>query len=147
MKKEAIRAAVEAEIDTFAEEIEPLTVDEVRAIYAAEVEKYGPGRDAYQGLRTEVSAALQLKNPPPHQHDVEAAKGALHAHAKDTLHDEARASVSDEHRLLSDHARQVDPHHTDAHHFAQKLHGTALWREVDRVIAEAGITPAAGGAS
>lgn len=145
MKKAEVRTAVDNEIGKFTAAIVRLTVDEVRAIYAGEVAKYGAGRDAFQGTRTQVSAALQLKNPAPHTHEPEHAAGALTEDARDKLHERSRAGVSDAHRLLSDHARQLDPNHTDAHHFVQKLHGTALWREVDRAIAEAGITASING--
>jgi hypothetical protein len=143
MTKDEVASAVESELAQHASTIQRLTVDEVRAIYAAEVEKYGAGRDAARGTRVEVSAALQQRNPPPFSHDVKRASGALTATERAELHDEVRVQVSDAHRILSDHARVLDPNHTDAHHFVQKLHGIALWREVDRAIAEAGI----GGAS
>ena len=144
MNRDETLKAVEAEILKFGESLARITVQEVRDLFAAEVGKYGPGRVALQGLRTEVSAALQLKNPAPHRIDPELAKGPITKMERDSLHLQARATVSDAHRLLSDHARQLDPHHSDAHHFVQKLHAMAIWREVDRIIAEAGIQSSGG---
>lgn len=139
MKKEEIRAQVNAEVETFRKGLSTLLVAEVHAIHQSEIEKYGAGADAFKGLRTEVNAALQLKNPPPHTHDPKDAVGRLTPEARDALHDASRQGVSDVHRILSDHARQLDPNHSDAHHFVQKLQGMALWKETDRLIAEAGI--------
>lgn len=141
MKKENVRATVNEEVAKFGKSLISLTVGEVHTLYAAQAARYGAGRDAYQALRTEISAALQLKNPPPHTHDLEDAEGNLTDEEHEALHAESRLGVSDEHRLLADHARSLDPNHDDAHHFVQKLHGVALWREVDRIIAEAGILP------
>jgi hypothetical protein len=145
MKKAEIHAAMEAEVQAFSSGINRLTKDEVLAINKAEIAKYGPGKDALQGTRTEVSCALQLKNPAPHCLPTEHAKKVVSREERAEQHGACKAEVSDKHRLLSDHARAIDPMHVDAHHFAQKLHGTALWREVDRAIAEAGI--GAGGVS
>ena len=147
MTKAEARSAVEAEIGKFGEGIARLSPSEVQAIYAAEVAKYGPGRDAFQGTRTQVSAALQLKNPPPHALPSAAASIHVSRGTRDAQHDECRSQVTDAHALLSERARALDPNHTDAHHFVQKLHGSALWREVDRCMAEAGITSSAGGVS
>jgi hypothetical protein len=145
MKREEVKAAIEAEIGKFSASLNKVPLEQVRSLYAKMVSENGPGRVALQGLRVEVSAAIQALNPPPHTHDPEDAAGSLTEEERDALHEASAEGVADHHRTLADRARRLDPNHSDAHHFVQKLHGTAVWREVDRVIAEAGI--GAGGAS
>jgi hypothetical protein len=147
MKKSEVQAAVDAEIEGHRAKLSSLTPQEVQALYAAQVARYGAGADAYNALRTEVSAALQLKNQPPYAIDPVASKAAVTVEHRDALHDAADALVTDQHRVLSDRAKRLDPMHSDARHFAQKCHGQAVWREVARVIAAAGITAVGGGAS
>lgn len=143
MKKEEVRAAVESEIGKFSASFSKLTVSEVQAIHAEQVARFGAAA-ALQATRTEVSAALQLRNPVPHALPKDQADIVVSHEDRKSQHDECRATVPDGHVILSEQARMLSPSgahwsHADAHHFVQKLHGQAIWREVDRVIAESGV--------
>lgn len=95
-----------------------VSVDQVRAIHAAQAARFAsvPDANVMTATRTEVHAALQLECPfPPPE------------------------AVTDEHRVRSDVERAMDPNHTSAHHWLQKRHGQALWAETERLIAEAGV--------
>jgi hypothetical protein len=94
-----------------------VTVADVLAIHKEAVERYGAGRDALQGTRSKLSELLQSQCPPP-----------------------GPELVTDAHRIAADKAKKADPNHTDAHHWLQKQHGMALWRENDRLILAAGVT-------
>ena len=120
-----------------------LTTDDVKAIHDR-LKHRGP-RDAYLGTRTEVHEALQAQCPP--QYTSFPDHLPMDRHAKFTraelaeIHAHQRAQVTDAEILASERARAgVDGDHRDAHHYVQKQHGIALWKEADRLIAAAGIT-------
>ena len=97
-----------------------VAVDQVKSLYQEILaNRKGNVTEAVQGLRTELSGLIQLDCPPPGPDEV-----------------------TDEHRVLSDKDREVDPNHTSAHHWLQKQHGKAIWEEVDRLVAQAGLAGA-----
>lgn len=116
-----------------------LTVDEVKAIYASEVAKYGAGVDAFKGTRTMLSAALQAKNDPPLRPHPDALAAAKTREELKALHDAEKAKVTTEQILEAERFRDEHPHIKNAHHYVQFRHGEAVWQEVDRLIAAAGI--------
>lgn len=152
MNNEEVRAAVEAEIAGRQAALKKLPVEKVKEIYAAQVALFGKDL-AFNATRTEVFAALHLENPSPHTHDPKDAmktnpdgsNRSLTVEERNALHAKSRQGISDAHRILADHAKEIDPHVHNAHHFTQKCHQTGIWNEVSRALAEAGITP--GGAS
>ena len=131
-----------------------LTVDEVKAIYKAQVTHAASsiaGWDAGKSTRVEVHAELQRRNPPPYSSitpEMLAARDrreplTFREKAADTAHQ--LAQVTDEHHAAFQAARAEghldvkggqpgDKPVADAHHYAQKLHGMALWAETERLV-------------
>lgn len=130
---------VSTEVSAFQKSLASLTKDEVLAVYGAQVSMYGDTVDARKATRVELSAALQLKNAAPHSLTETEAAGVLTCEERDEKHERCRQQVSVRHRAMAERARGRDPFIHDAHHFVQKLHGEAIWREVDRLMALAGI--------
>ena len=74
------------------------------------------GAEIRQGVRTELSGLLELACPLPAESDVRV-----------------------EHHAEADAFKRTDPNHTTTHHYIQKRHAMAIWAEVDRLVAEAGL--------
>lgn len=124
-----------------------MNIEDVKAIYAAQVARYGRGPDAVQATRTEVHAALQIEKPLPYssapKHIPVGQRMLSHAEATEVrLHqidqideaafDEAARAMA----LESDRTRPRDPQH-----YHQREHGRALWEETDDLCREAGVLP------
>jgi hypothetical protein len=128
--------------------MQSLSVDEVKAIYAAEQARKGvpDGFDPKQSTRVLLKARLQEINPVPYGEQVlsEAQIASRRGRPKPSRKEHAehvaamRSAVTEE-----DHAAFARAKGTpdakdvlDAHHFAQKMHQKSLWAETDRLIAE-----------
>jgi hypothetical protein len=93
-----------------------VTVNDVQRIRDEHVALGRTPSEVVMGTRTAVHALLQLEHPFP-----------------------GPDQVTDAHRIASDRARALDPNHTDAHHWLQKEHGKALWKQADALCREAGV--------
>jgi hypothetical protein len=123
-----------------------IPVDEVKTIYAAQAARKDvpDGFDPRQSTRVLVKARLQELNPLPYSTvtpDMQAARdrrGSLTRKELAEQHAYMRAQVTEE-----DHERYARARGTpdteavrDAHHFAQKMHGKALWELADGLVEE-----------
>lgn len=114
-----------------------------------------------QGVRTLVHSKLQEDKPPPYplppapkgkdSLDFLTALGSATPAEQRRLHEEAVGILAE--RKAAMHAsvpkevqiafhRERPPGINDPHHFAQMLHGKALWEETDKLVADALATKA-----
>ena len=118
-----------------------LTIEEARAIYMAQIARY-QGTDALKATRTEIHAALQLRNPPPYSdHPPHLPKQVSESRAftreeAEEIRAHQRMQVTDAEHLEFSKSRAEHPYILDAHHYVQWKHGKALWVEADRLLAQ-----------
>lgn len=123
-----------------------MNIDQVKAIFAAAVARYGAGKDAIQATRTEVHAALQIEKPLPFSEaapECAAKHGKLHTHAEAELNRIHQVNqITDEELTVAARAIALEPaahRATSVHHYFQREHGRALWEETDALCREAGV--------
>ena len=125
-----------------------ITTADVLALRDDLVARGRTGADVRQALRTELSGLLQLQCPPPgssltpEQHAERQANGFTDAQQAAHLAHQMAQLTAEHHAAWGTARRTNDPEAAnvkDAHHFAQKMHVKALWAEVDRLVAEAGV--------
>ena len=127
-----------------------VTVADVLSLRDALAARGRTGHDLRQSVRTEVKALLALQCPPPASTltpEMVAARDRPSplTHAEKSIQNGYQAmQVTEAMHEAYGAARAVGHLDVrdvkDAHHYAQKLHGMALWTEADRLIAEAGVT-------
>jgi len=93
-----------------------VTVNDVLGLRDSLVARGRTGAEVLMGLRAELYALLELESPLP-----------------------TKSTVTVDHLVEAENARDADPHFTSAHHYVQKKHATALWHRVDELVEEAGV--------
>lgn len=128
--------------------MQTLSIDDVKTIYAQEQARQGApeGFDPKQSTRVLVHEKLQALNPVPYGEDVLSAEQLAARKGRAVLtrkqHAEhvatMRAAVSEDDYAAFARAKGTDDAVgvADAHHFAQKMHQKALWKEADRLVGE-----------
>lgn len=124
-----------------------LTVDQVKAVYAAEKARKDvpPGFDPKQAARVRTKEKLQELNPLPYSQlpgEMQAQRDRRTAltrveHAQHVAHLRSQVTEADHQAFALARGTKDAEGVLDAHHFAQKMHQKGLWAEADRLVGEA----------
>jgi hypothetical protein len=121
-----------------------LSVFEVRAVAHNVSLRDLSQSDKMRAMRSELKALLQSKCFPPGRTPSPGGIPGTPEHMTRAARAEELASIRSEitveHIKAADAARALDRNDSlDAHHWLQKEHGKALWKEVDKIIGQLGI--------
>lgn len=126
-----------------------ISTEDIQRIHAEHVARGLTPAECVQGTRTAVHALVQAETPlaassltPEMQAERDAREPLTHAQKAAHLAHQ-RSQVTPEQHEAYGRAKGAGDRSArncaDAHHWVQMLHQTAMWKEADRLVAEAGV--------